>query len=1230
VANMTASPPPGTFSTSPLSPIYVGGMPLDDLVTALAVNAELNASQKQTAENSFWSTPQRNSTDTMREVLEVSLTTAKQINAVAFELARFPHKAYLFYFDAKAKKWLPALNTSKRPVVISITDSIPYNITPTPLGSPSHAQHYGAGHWVAHELAVLPFTSAKMRLVLVRQKTNRIPIDNSKRPIPYSLGVRGFNVGFKVKGYVDIPRANRDPVIVTERESFTSTTDMLGSPIQISVRENRATDLLRGALWKCEPQPVPNAVVNLYVNARDSSGQAQVVDRFMIDPITTGVAMNIYFSNDTPDEVNFAANDNPLSFPLVRTTGTGGDVTPQSSGLMFPNRVAYVDIDNAGIQFNSALPFWLGMVIRPQFDVSDTTPHVLLDTGTLRLEWTGSAFMATYGQTMLMSDDIVFSFNERLSFVMAYDGDSFHLYTPGEDRDHSTPAIPLGSNPTTTTGMTSLVRLGGLITLDDSDPGYGNYSLASLILKSEVPPGAAVYDQYFSDPAGFVVEAQFAGDDLGTTDNAILRYDPSFQTPGASSINPLGIIGGPSNRYQDLIWTPVTRDYKLNKGYCVFNPIKAKYFKFEFTNLAAQPYDDYEPVVRTVQVFPTAKYYPSIAVRSATASGNTASGGTTVSQDAANTMHFADQVRLYTNIQTVTAKGTYTPTQALFSQNPLVQGRLRADSLYFNLQKWHLSKFCPRFVEVQKHVYEHIEIRHTQRLAYFVGINSIQMIRVDYAADDDTEIYLESFQDATNFAHDLDGNPVSGWMLGDDDASVVGGFIATPDQMGLNDLISTESKTFASQRKVTGLQFATQQSPATQILDDSDFDDVTIRSWRPFGDVLPLEVATEFTSDIGSMVLVQRDSTANYWSIIEERWNSWDAIEDSDPDPYKPIWDDLEIQPGSSTVGGIETSRSYSMSSMGRLYAAARVYTTKTLSAPLFIQIVDMNGNVISEAPYLPEAGQVSEWFTSYTVGEGGDVVRLTWQQIEDGGLIPDGDPTHPTWDEMEAMGSWDMIDVTSTFLVGDVTVRLAQMEPTNDSWYVDNISTFDDGIVWQFSNDGGKTWHEVYDIRNDPNGCFMFPHSDDVNAGFGLRWRVTGAKAWQRVNYLAIRPFYDSLPLGQPYRETIQALGPNQAMVDHYCAVSDDPRWKLWHKPIPEDWWFTFRQWLLQQRPDLGDKTTQRIVLTDAIVPVDEGSPPSAIPIFLPDDLVWREPPTTLTIFAPVFDTIDGYLANP
>lgn len=1187
---MASSPtvPPGAFDVAPLSPLYVGGIPLDSLTQALDRNQEILGAQRSSSYWTFWSTPARSASDQTREVFEVNLNSARKINTFSFELVQFPHRAYAFYQDPKTKAWKPVLTVHNQPLRYTVNSSTPAMIAPLPPGSTEHPQHYGAGHWRHHEVKIKPVTAASFRVVLVRKASDKVPVNPRGKAIPYSLGVRRFSVGYRVAGREDVPRGPRDPVVVTERETFTSTTDMLGSQVAISVRENRASDLLGGHLWRSEPQPIPGAVVNLYVDARDALGDPQVVDRFTLDPLTSGVHLNLYYSTQEQDPVHFAAADNPLGFPLTRTAGLS-PVRSTPAGLSFPDDVGYLDVDNQAVQFDNRKPFWLGLVLAPQFDSTETTTHPILDTGALRLAWVEGALQASLGDATVLRDDLTFTINQQVAVVLAFDGTYLSLYTGGVEVTQQVRDNPRGKAPATSTGMAAPLRFGGLLTGDDGDPGHGRFRLASAILKAELPPGAEVYETYFADPTGYAVETEFPQDDPHTADNALLRYDPYWVTGGADSVNPLGFVGGPGNRYEDLVWTPISRDYKLRKGTLMFPAVSARYFKFEFTSLAPAPYDEYAPITRTVKVHPTANY--GLNTTTLTSSGNTAKGGTTASIQASAIPQYADQARLWTNAPSPYEQGSYKPTEAYYSSDPLAGIRLRNRNLYYSLTRWHHEAVAaPRFVDVTQHAYQHIEITHTQRIAYFVGLKQLQMFRVDYTVDDDTDQYLETFADTAHLATTEDGSLDSGWLLGP-------GYLLSPEDLELGQ-VSLTSKVFASRRKVVGLQFATQQTPPVQLLPDPDFTDTALVHWRPYGDTT-LTPSEEFSTDIGTMVRIDRDAEANFWGTIEARYGTWDGIEKSDPDPGLPTWDDIESVAGGVPFGGIESAEPVPVSDTGRLYAAARVYAPEALAAPLYVQIVGGDGQVISSESIEVGAGQVAEWYTSYTVGEGGDEVLLTWDQIEDGWPTPDNDETVPTWDDLEDKGSWNQIDVSAATLTGPVTARIVQADPTTDAFFVDNLSLYDDAIVWEFSNDAGQHWYPVYDIRNDPQGVFAFPTeshaSHDTAAGRSLMWRVSANRGGQQVSSLAIRPWYDSLASSVPHRETIQAGGPNSALIDHYPPIEDDPHWKLWHKPVPEDWWFSFRQWVFQQGLSFEPDRT-RIVAPDAIVSVDEGAPPAPV----------------------------------
>lgn len=1161
--------------TKGVSPIFVNGIPLDALNNALKNSGQaLFTAPKTNDDNKFWSSMAALVETPNAEVFEVGLNAPKRINTMSFEVARFPHRGALFYQDSTGT-WKPVLSEGGSPLTWLITDSLPsaipaWGAVGKLVGSTSrpHPQHFGAGHWVKKSWVFRPIEGTRFRVVMSRRVgvRSKPPVDTTpaRKPVAYPMGVRHFDIGFVVRDRDDVPLTLRSGTNVAEFETFASTSDLLGSPVDFSLRENRASDLIKGAMWRCEPQPITNAVVNLYADARDPRGNAQVVDRFLIDPITTGVHLNLYYSNQVPDRTQFQASDDPLSFPATRAAG-GVGIT--DTGLLFSgDQSGYVDIDNTAVKFNANKPFWLGMVIQPQFEMTDTSPHVFLDTGALRIEWDGVRLLAALGGAVLVRDDFRFIANQNITLVVSYDGaDEFCLYLGGTCDS----AIPYDTRNRPTTVDPS-IRIGGAV---GDDPGISDFRLATLILKAEDPPGMDVYQQFDEMAHDFVVKPTFKADDLSTTDNAILRYDPSLQTPGDGSINPYGFVGGTGDEYALIEWTPINRDFKLHKGYLVFDPVKAKYFKFEFTNLVAQPYDAFTPTTRRVQVFPNYLVGSTVTTK---ASNNPSSA--IPLQASGGGPKYADESRLYLNQAKSAPATTYSPTLAVYSSDAVIAAKLREQSSLYNFQPWQQSPTQPKFAQVGRHVYETVEVKHTSRVAYFVALNSIAMFRVDHATSDDTDQYLELFHDTANLD---DTNGLGGWDF-------VEGGIVIPSQEGLTSATAV-SRAFASRRKVTGLQFASQQSPPVQLLPDPDFDDPTMTNWVGWGDA-SISSSTQYAGDVGTTALVQRDLDQRYWNVVEDTYATWDDIEGID-------FDDLQGTPGLRSFGGVASAAGVTVSASGRIYASARVFVSEPLHAPLYVQVVDSGGNVLSQEPMDATPGQVAEWFTSYTIGESGDLVRQDWDDIE---------AANANWDAVEAKGFWDQVDTTPATLVGELFARVVQVEPTLDSWYMDSLSIYDDSLIWEFSNDGGDTWWPVYDIRNDPHGCFMFPDSRSSLEGRALLWRVTGSRGGQQVNALVIRPLYDSLPLGQPFRDTIQAGGPNVALVDHYPPVTQDARFMLWSKPVPEDWWYGFRQWTLAKGGEtpMDDARQSQIVVPEQISEyvADESPRNKNVRLFIPE----------------------------
>jgi phage replication-related protein YjqB (UPF0714/DUF867 family) len=1207
-ANSGQSGMPGDTGLPTLAKLYVNGSPLDALNTSLAANTSLIASQQESANQQFFSTPARPNGDTTREVFAVSLSTVQRVNQIGFSLAHFPQRAWVQYMDAGGI-WQTCAQQNNLAAVISIQDCIPQVISSGVSDNTHlHPQHFGSGHWTQYLFKISPVTASRFRIVMARLPSENVPVSSLNQPVDYSLGVKDFNLGYQVASRTDVPVVNRSDDVVTESTTIASAADLLGSSVEYTVRENRATDLLAGtgAVWKCAPQPFASAVVCLYADVRDSSGNPQVIEKFYLEPLYTGSTVNIYYSLQIPNPAVFTASQTPLSFPATRPYGAVLPV-PAPDGILFPNSASFLDIDNTVVQFDSTQPFQIGMVVQPQFPYTSTDEVAIYDDGVLKVFFgadpTGTVstgvFQVSLGTMLLTWSGLPFDYNARLRFVLSYDGTNLMMYTPlettGDNSEEETPPPPYqiitavsgeivpGTNPP------AVLRIGGSLTAEAEDATPANARLVSLYIKQGTPDDLDTMTQYWADYSDFVVTPEYPQGPQ-TTDNMLLRYDPQQQTADTQSLNPYGFLGGPGVVYEDLLWTPIGRDYQLKKGFYDFNPTKARFFKFEFTNLIAEPYETDSPMVSTAKIFAQNPDTVPTAAKATAQSSNSGGSGVQSNIRLASVNRYDDQNRLTasgsasvdTNAGSTT---TYLPTEAQFVTDPQGAARMALSAPYWNFAQQSPSPTMPRQSATGQHYYEYVTVAATSRVAYFVGLSQIQMYRSDLQIADDTDVYLELFHDASNLVYDL---AIPNWTLGEDT-------ILTPQT--LNIPLSLTSQPYKSFRTVRALQFATTQSPPKQLLLDSDFDDTSLQFWRPVGDAT-ITPDPFFDTEVGSLVRVDRAGAPVTWSSMED-FASWNGIEDSDPNPYVPTWDTLEGTVTATALGGIQSFQTVEVSPIGKLYAAVRVLAAQTLSSPLFLQLVNWDGSILAEEPAMVSAGQITEWFVEYNIGSGGvPDGTLLWTDIEALG----------TWDDLEVIGTWnDIAQGDVTVDVHDVTVQLFQNEVTHDVWYVDNLSIFNDAIMWEFSRDEGQTFWPVWDIRNDPNGVFVFPAEDEAIAGGGaaIVWRVTGAAADLSVSAVEVRPWFDSVTPGNPGKYTVQRGGPSLTPLDQTPVITDDPMFQAWHNVIPQDWWYIYRQAIRQNIQPTP--VTQRSFLPDTVpVGVDEGSPAATHASVMPQSVIY------------------------
>lgn len=1131
--------PPGIVPGNTLSPLYVDGSPLTEINTALRLERDSLSRPVHEPNQRFWSSPRRLNGTTIQDVYEVDLSTKHIVNSITFELAHFPQKCEVQYFDAGTQAWSPVLNTKGRASVIVIGDSRPATIsTLVPKQGHDHTFHAGPGHWVKYDLAVSPTEASRWRLVFSRQSGGVGPKRRGAE-IPYPLGVRNFNIGYKVREKNDVPRTIDSRTTLTERDFFASTTDLLGSPVQFHFRENRPTDLLRGGRWKSEPMPIPHAVIPFYIDARDDQGEGQVVDRFYMEPLYKDVAVNIYFSNDDPATA-FEANDAPLPYPTAAEVSGETLPTPTQNGLDFADVPAKLTINNEYLQFDPRDDFWMGFRIT----VHDTDDKTLFTSDGLSLTYTAGAWTWQCGSDVL-TVPVTLDTSVGTTIIAGGGPSGLTLNVDG---------VEVTAVSATPPGRPAQYQIG-------TDASNTNFLLTSMVVKSVAVNDADTL-AFLGDPRGFVLKPSDRSQASPNTDNSILRFSPSFLTdhtyynkkgtgylPG---LNPTGLVGGPGDVYADLIWTPINRDYTLRRGFFYLPPTKAKFFKLEFTNLSPQTFETFVPMHRTVKTF-TAAVVDRWRRLVARPNYSQPWGGHRTLGNLSRILRYSDGLSLPPS---VTNNSGVSPTEVFYHEDPAVVAKLRSRNVNFGFHPVRKTVRVPRHVTVDRHVYEQIDVRHYTKMAYFVGLNALKMYRVDHTAEDDTDRYLDLFHDMSNIES-------CAWTFREGD-------LLSPPSPG-----AVVSQTLLSTRRVHAVQFATTQSPPTQLLTDPDFSrtdtngDPDLSKWTNMGDAGALQITDAYNTDIGTAVVVQRFGTYDpvagvvqpppevttgplTYQEVQDIYGDYAGIEAggttfTDMEAYDHTTIPDPVDTGQPYVPGGISSTEYILPTAGRLYAACRVITPTDLDATLWLQIIanDPSGpdtlNVLAEVEFTASPGAITEQYVGWDV-----------------------EAPQP------------------------VTARLIQKAETGDSWVVDNISLYQDAIVWEFSRDGGANWFEVFDIRNNPNGIFVFPPlpSDDTTGGVQLKYRVTGYQAGLHLNAVCIRPWYDGLLSGMPHREETHNGGPNMNMQDHYMRIEDDPYFHQWAKPIPIDWWYFYKQTLFIQ--------------------TDQAALPPAVPtgVFLTDDL--------------------------
>jgi hypothetical protein len=709
----------------------------------------------------FWSTwPTLD--DSKREVFEIRLREPRRVNNINLEVATFPHRVIFQWYDEANGEWVTAYSTR-------LYSSFPERLLSRVerIGQVFHPQHSFDGHWHQVVAKFAPVTASSFRVVLIRISDfagANPPRDDQGKKVPYSLGLRNFDLGYTILSKDDLPR---------DVPQIDASIDALGSTRLFTLRTKEARGLLESPVreWVSEPQPVNSAVVNLYLDVRDVDGNGQVIERFFLDPTHSGSVFSIYWSNNDPGFA-FEAEDAPLIYgPDLFTEGS---VIPSESGINFSDEVpSHVDVDNTSLQFDPlSYSWWMGLKVDVVGD-----PQGVIPLWAAHTPWSvdgGGDYDNRFIAGLIEGGDLVLRIydgnpsyeqivtlplgigqGDVLTAAWSHDRASNTYYVHGELQSGGGLQTISAAVTVEITQRPTSIRFGSIDIGALANPS--DVIMRRMVLKHgrAMPDGVEEQTLWFTTTDDYPLKAEYAVDDDGHTDNALVRFHPAFYENFVDPDEPnSGFRGGPGDFYEHLEWTPISRDYTLQKGFVRIPATKARFFKFEFSNLTPEPYEVFHPILRLVRLLPEAL---------TTTSQRPASGDTdlsihpgiltalgigptykdfpmrsTVARDRNNGTSYPPNPRVQ-------------PTAALYATDPVLFSQLRQSQPLYGFQTWHHSPVIRRFDRASIHVYNIVRIAHTTKLSFFVGLREIKAYRLDFTANDDPDMYHERFFDTFNF-----------------------------------------------------------------------------------------------------------------------------------------------------------------------------------------------------------------------------------------------------------------------------------------------------------------------------------------------------------------------------------------------------------------------------------------------------------------------------------------------
>ena len=941
----------------------------------------------------MWASTSRPQASDVQEVLEIDLGSRRLVNLLTFEASRFPCVITGEWYDGET--WSPLSHVLEEntvsssmatrrvlpvaPVRMTIADSVPKTVGLN--RDLPHPQHFGSSHWVAETWKVVPVRAVKIRFVIQRHLNGEGPTTMAGLPADYSVAMRRVRVGYRVASDRDIPVSR-----TVEGEDFEASRDLLGSRVTHSIYRQgafKAIDGNRKTAWRSEPQPINYAVVPFYIDMRTSDGDGQVIDKFFVDPTTPGVHCNLYYSNEDPVG-DFLGGNAPIPTEFLTEVGVAKAINDAKAEVEKPTMIEFPSAEQAGAEVSNVFTrldytgdWWIGIDADALVPSTDNQIRPIISLGATRIyQQSGLIHLANQAGDeawIQLPPEHVEGVRYRLvisnhkatarrpAYVrLRYVAIGYSVDAQVEKTMTLTPegAIRIGLHPDPESDLTAAMRIRGLVIKaqslndDDTEDWFGEEGEA-----------------YVRDDQTFP-QAQ-----RNTHLNAVLRLHPAFYKTG---VNSFGLVGGDGDRISQAVWTPVGRDFILSKGFLTFPPVKARYWKMEFTQLAPRLLENPFSFDRNVLCFP-----PNVV-----ATSNAVGPQTTRTYMPHGTSAMVDNIEaaatMYADAISALRSSGATPdaTKALVVSDPTQADQASELGWIWQYQPWHSGSISPRWSQPGKHFYEIISVRHRSKVAYFVGIREVVPYVTEHGAEDDTEEYVERFQSTNNI------DEIKATVLTAD------GMIA---QTSSAEITSTTMKSYL---KVRGVQFATMQTGSVQVLTDPDFlseGDAFYDYYQAYGDATLDRIED-------NRVLVKRGASEGGGSggggdAGGYTYGEMEAYTYGELEGLVTYGGGDSAVPQAYSEGGIVCTEYYKPMGAGEVTARVKVSSEKTLVVPVTVEILSApayGAKVLAAAESEVAAGSPVDIVATFTpdslVGDGrtyGELEGLS----EEIGDVPDGPP---------------------------------------------------------------------------------------------------------------------------------------------------------------------------------------------------------------------------------------------